>query len=77
MDKAELDTFRKKLLALQDRLRGDVSHLTEEALPTEGGEGGGNLSRTPIHMADLGSDIRVERLSLEGLDLPAVTEMVN
>jgi RNA polymerase-binding transcription factor DksA len=56
MTKAELDAYRRQLLLLRDRLNGDISHLTDEALHTAGGMGGGNLSNMPIHMADLGTD---------------------
>lgn len=56
MTKAILDNYRQALLALRSRLKGDVSHLTEEALRKGGGEASGNLSNTPIHMADLGTD---------------------
>ena len=55
MSTAEVETYRQLLLTLRQRLTGDVSHLTDEALG--GGEGGtGNLSNMPIHMADLGTD---------------------
>mgnify|MGYP000253550105 CR=1 FL=1 len=55
MTKAELEAYRQQLIQLRERLNGDVSHLADEALrKTEGS--GGNLSSTPIHMADLGSD---------------------
>jgi RNA polymerase-binding transcription factor DksA len=53
MDKAEQEAFQQQLLHLRERLKGDVSHLTTEAL---GSPGSGNLSQMPIHMADLGSD---------------------
>jgi RNA polymerase-binding transcription factor DksA len=56
MTKAELEGYRQQLLALYDRLNGDVSHLSDEALRSAGGEAGGNLSHMPIHMADLGTD---------------------
>jgi RNA polymerase-binding transcription factor DksA len=55
MTKAELEGYRRQLLGLRERLNGDVSHLANEAL-RKGGEGGGNLSNMPIHMADLGTD---------------------
>src|SRR5262249_39415871 len=55
MTHVELDGYRTQLLKLRERLGGDVSHLTGEAL--HGSEdGGGNLSHLPIHMADLGTD---------------------
>lgn len=55
MTKAEIDAYRQTLVKLRDRLNGDVSSLTSEALGNRGGDGGG-LSGTPIHMADLGTD---------------------
>jgi len=56
MTKADLKNFQQVLLDLRDRLNGDVSHLTNEALHQTGHEAGGNLSSMPIHMADLGTD---------------------
>jgi RNA polymerase-binding protein DksA len=56
MTHAELNGFRQQLLELRNRLRGDVTHLTGEALRKTGGEASGSLSNTPIHMADLGTD---------------------
>src|SRR5262249_19356607 len=56
MNSTELKNYKKQLLALQERLGGDVSHLTEEAFNKQGDETGGNLSHMPIHMADLGTD---------------------
>ena len=56
MTQAELNTYRQQLTDLRNRLRGDVSHLTNEALRQLGGEASGSLSNTPIHMADLGTD---------------------
>jgi RNA polymerase-binding transcription factor DksA len=56
MTAAELDQYRQILLAMQQRHNGDITHLTDEALRTGGGEASGNLSNMPIHMADLGTD---------------------
>jgi RNA polymerase-binding protein DksA len=56
MTKADLENYRRSLLTLRARLTGNISHLTEEALRTAGGETSGSLSNTPIHMADLGTD---------------------
>jgi RNA polymerase-binding transcription factor DksA len=56
MTKAELDGYQQMLVSLYERLNGDVSHLADEALHTEGGEANNNLSNMPIHMADLGTD---------------------
>jgi RNA polymerase-binding transcription factor DksA len=54
MNKAELETFRKQLVDLRDRLNGDVASLKDEALGAK--DSNGNLSNMPIHMADLGTD---------------------
>jgi RNA polymerase-binding transcription factor DksA len=56
MTKPQLEKYRQLLLAMHNRLQGEVSHLADEALRTTGGEASGSLSNTPIHMADLGSD---------------------
>src|SRR5437870_5816344 len=56
MTKAELETYRRQLTDLRDRHTSDVSYLANEALRKAGGEASGNLSNTPIHMADLGTD---------------------
>jgi DnaK suppressor protein len=52
MKKATLDLYKQRLLALQSRLRGDVSQLADSALKASSGD----LSSMPIHMADVGSD---------------------
>ncbi|MDZ4820039.1 MAG: TraR/DksA family transcriptional regulator [Planctomycetota bacterium] len=54
MKKTEAKVYRNMLLALRSRLRGDVSQLAESALKGKGDSG--DLSRMPIHMADIGSD---------------------
>ncbi|HWG43381.1 MAG TPA: TraR/DksA family transcriptional regulator [Gemmataceae bacterium] len=56
MTKAELETYRERLLTLRNRLTGDVSHLADEALRARGGEASGSLSNAPLHPADLGTD---------------------
>jgi RNA polymerase-binding protein DksA len=53
MKKTDAESYRRHLLKLRARCNKDVAQLTDEALrPDEGG----NLSHTPIHMADLGSE---------------------
>jgi RNA polymerase-binding transcription factor DksA len=56
MTKSELQAHRRQLLAMQDRLTGDIDHLSDEAFRKSGGDASGNLSHMPIHMADLGTD---------------------
>lgn len=53
MKKSEMAEFKKLLLALDARVRGDVEQLTDEALDRS--EGGGD-SRSPTHIAELGTD---------------------
>src|SRR4051812_45282840 len=55
MTSSEVESYRRQLLALRDRLNRNVSHLSDEALEDNGGEGS-NLSHVPLHLADLGSD---------------------
>jgi RNA polymerase-binding transcription factor DksA len=56
MTKAELDHYRAALVALRQRMTGDLSHLADEVLRSRGGEASGSLSNAPLHPADLGTD---------------------
>jgi DnaK suppressor protein len=56
MTTADLDNYKRTLLSLRSRLKGNISHLTDEALRANGSETSGNLSHVPLHIADLGSD---------------------
>lgn len=57
MTKADLKTFESQLRALQARLRGDVSHLTSEALRTSPtGDFGGSPPSASMHLADVAGD---------------------
>ncbi len=56
MTKTDMNGYQSTLLALRSRLKGDVSHLADEALRAAGGEASGSLSNAPLHMADLGTD---------------------
>jgi RNA polymerase-binding transcription factor DksA len=68
MTKAEWEPYRETLLALRNRLTGDVSHLAEEALRSRGGESSGGLSNAPLHMADLGTDNAEQDFTLKLLE---------
>jgi DnaK suppressor protein len=52
----ELQVYKKLLLSLRVRLRGDVSNMADAALKKSRSEANGDLSSMPIHMADMGSD---------------------
>lgn len=56
MKKADIKTYKERLLVLRVRLRGDVSQLADAALKKSRSEANGDLSSMPIHMADIGSD---------------------
>ncbi len=58
MKPKDLEQFRELLVALQVRLRGDVQTLTSGAL------GSGNDSKSPTHMAELGTETYEQDFSL-------------
>ena len=64
MTTAEIQRFRRRLIALKKRVGGDLSALEEEALRPVGGESAGNLSDVPVHPADLGTENFDEELDL-------------
>ena len=53
---AELETYKSRLIALRDRIRGDVSTMADGALSQSRSEAAGDLSVMPLHMADIGTD---------------------
>jgi RNA polymerase-binding protein DksA len=55
LTKKQLEEFRQLLLLKRAELVGDVDHLTREAFSRDG-QGEGEHSAMPIHMADLGTD---------------------
>ena len=56
MNHADMQAYKERLLGLRARLRGDVSDMADGALNSSRAEANGDLSRMPIHMADLGTD---------------------
>ena len=56
MNHADVQAYKERLLVLRARLRGDVSDMADGALNSSRAEANGDLSRMPIHMADLGTD---------------------
>ena len=52
----EFEVYRKALLVLRSRLRGDLDQMTDEALRRAQPESSGNLSNVPLHMADVGTE---------------------
>jgi DnaK suppressor protein len=60
----ELEQYRGQLLALGNRIKGDMKELSGEALRKDGGEASGSLSNTPLHLADLGTDAFEHEMTL-------------
>src|SRR2546423_138911 len=63
MTKAEINEFRRRLLALKERLGGVLSELEEEVLRPVGGEAAGGLSDVPVPPAELGTENFEEELT--------------
>lgn len=61
LKKTEIEQFRQLLLALRVRLRGDVEDLTDGALD---GPGGSADSKSPTHIAELGTEAFEQEFSL-------------
>jgi DnaK suppressor protein len=64
MNRAELNVYRDRLLALRSRVSGDVNQLHENSLSKGRSGANGELSSMPIHMADIGSDNYEQEFSL-------------
>jgi DnaK suppressor protein len=58
MKKKDLDEFKLLLQQLRSRIRGDVEHITNGALD------GGHESKSPTHMAELGTETFEQDFSL-------------
>lgn len=64
MRASESKPFKKALLDIRARLRGDVTTMADAALRRTAADGDGNLSTVPLHMADLGSDAFEQEFTL-------------
>jgi RNA polymerase-binding transcription factor DksA len=67
MTRHDIDRYREQLLALGQRLKANVANLEDEAY-RKTGEASGNLSNTPLHLADLGSDTFEQEVALSLLE---------
>jgi len=56
MNTEDSKPYRKRLIALRARLRGDVSQMTDAVLEKTLMQANGGLSAMPTHMADIGTD---------------------
>jgi RNA polymerase-binding transcription factor DksA len=67
MNKANVASYWRQLTAHRDRLQAEVAGLGSEALRSTG-EAGGNLSHTPLHLADLGTDASDQAVAISLLE---------
>ncbi|MDB5349878.1 MAG: yocK [Planctomycetota bacterium] len=65
MTKVEMEYFRRRLLALKQRLGTDFSELESEAHRPVGGVSSGSLSDVPNHPANAAIDEYAEEVELE------------
>ena len=56
LSEAELEAYKNRLISLRERIRNDISKMTDGALSRSRSEAAGDLSAAPLHMADIGSD---------------------
>ncbi|MHC2067851.1 TraR/DksA family transcriptional regulator [Bremerella sp. T1] len=71
--KEEAKPYHDKLRLLRARMVGDTNHLADSALKRTRSEAAGDLSKMPIHMADIGSDNYEQEFSLNLLAAEQVT----
>jgi|SRR5579883_2682322 len=62
MTSTEMNQFRTRLKEMATRIRGTANSIEEQARQGTGGEAIGDLSHTPMHLADLGSEICSQEL---------------
>jgi RNA polymerase-binding transcription factor DksA len=58
----ERETFHERLQHLARRVQGTVASAEEQARTSTGGDGAGDLSNTPLHLGDLGSEVYAQEL---------------
>jgi RNA polymerase-binding transcription factor DksA len=68
MNQAELDNFRRSLLALGNSIKANFSTFQGEAVRDTGGAASGSLFNAPLHLADLGTDNFQQEVNLSLLE---------
>ena len=56
MDSTKLEQYRQQLQRLSSQIRTTVSAVTEQARAATSGQGTGELSQVPLHLADMGTE---------------------
>lgn len=72
LKRQELDEYRMLLEILRARLKGDMTQLTSEALGSDR-EDGATESKSPTHMAELGSEAFEQDFALSLVESEQVT----
>lgn len=65
LKKAELNEFKVLLQNLRSRIRGDVEHLTADALDRNEN---GSESKSPTHLAELGTETYEQEFTLRRVE---------
>ena len=65
LKKAELDEFKVLLHVLRARVRGDVQHMTADALDRNEN---GSESKSPTHLAELGTETYEQEFTLRRVE---------
>jgi RNA polymerase-binding transcription factor DksA len=62
MTKSETTKFRTRLQELANRIQTTAGSAEEQARQATGGEAAGDLSNTPIHLGDIGSEVAAQEI---------------
>jgi RNA polymerase-binding transcription factor DksA len=65
LKKTELEEFKRLLLTLRARIRGDVKQMTDEALDRNEN---GSESKSPTHLAELGTETYEQDFALRRVE---------
>lgn len=65
LKKTELEEFKRLLLVLRARIRGDVKQMTDEALDRNEN---GSESKSPTHLAELGTETYEQDFALRRVE---------
>ncbi len=68
LGKADLRKFRELLLQVRAELLGDYNSLSDGTLNHNSQDASGNLSKMPIHMADVGTDTFNQDMDIQLLE---------
>ncbi len=64
LSKTEVAHLKNRLLLRREQLRGNVSKLSDQSVGKNPNDASGNISTTPIHMADVGTDAFEHEMTL-------------